>query len=76
MPMRGNLADAKDFAQRHGAWLAERLRRLPDGVAFVDGASPAAARRSRIASSIAPRARGTVWLRMRRRRREHAVRRR
>ena len=38
MPMRGSLADARDFAERHGAWLAERLRKLPDGIAFTDGA--------------------------------------
>lgn len=61
MPMRGSLADAKDFAQRHGAWLAERLRRLPDGVKFVDGASlPLRGEQVRI--SHRPRARGTVWL--------------
>jgi predicted metal-dependent hydrolase len=60
MPMRGNLADAKDFAQRHGAWLAERLRRLPDGVAFVDGANlPLRGDAVRIVHR--PRARGTVW---------------
>ena len=61
MPMRGNLADAKDFAQRHGAWLAERLRRLPDGIAFTDGASlPLRGEQVRITHR--PRARGTVWL--------------
>ena len=69
MPMRGNLADAKDFAQRHGAWLAERLRKLPDGVAFVDGASlplrgephphrpPSARARHRLAANAATTAR-------------------
>lgn len=61
MPMRGNLADAKDFAQRHGAWLAERLRRLPDGVAFADGAKlPLRGEQVRIAHRA--RSRGTVWL--------------
>jgi predicted metal-dependent hydrolase len=60
MPMRGNLADARDFAQRHGAWLAERLRRLPDGVAFVDGASLPL--RGEVVGIVhRPRARGTVW---------------
>jgi predicted metal-dependent hydrolase len=61
MPMRGSLTDAKDFAQRHGAWLAERLRRLPDGVMFADGAVlPLRGEQVRIAHR--PRARGTVWL--------------
>jgi predicted metal-dependent hydrolase len=60
MPMRGNLADARDFAQRHGPWLAERLRKLPDGIAFVDSASlPLRGELHRIAHR--PRARGTVW---------------
>lgn len=60
MPMRGSLAEAKDFAQRHGGWLAERLRRLPDGVTFVDGATlPLRGEVVRI--SHRPRSRGTVW---------------
>src|SRR5262249_46966006 len=46
--------------QRHGAWLAERLRRLPDGVTFVDGAMlPLRGELVRIAHR--PRSRGTVW---------------
>jgi predicted metal-dependent hydrolase len=60
MPMRGSLTDAREFAQRHGAWLAERLRRMPDGIAFTDGASlPFRGEMVRIAHR--PRARGTVW---------------
>jgi predicted metal-dependent hydrolase len=60
MPMRGNLADAKEFAQRHGAWLAERLRKLPQSIAFADGAIlPLRGEPHRIAHR--PRARGTVW---------------
>ena len=61
MPMRGSLADAKDFAQRHGAWLAERLRRLPDGVTFADGAV-VPLRGEQVCIAHRPRARGTVWL--------------
>jgi predicted metal-dependent hydrolase len=61
MPMRGNLADARDFAQRHGAWLAERLRKLPDGVAFAGGAS-LPLRGEQVHIMHRPRARGTVWL--------------
>ena len=61
MPMRGNLADAADFARRHGSWLAERLRKLPDGVAFVDGATvPLRDEPHRLVHRA--RSRGTVWL--------------
>lgn len=61
MPLRGNLAEARDFAERHAEWLAERLRRLPDLVAFTDGASlPLRGEMHRIAHR--PRMRGTVWL--------------
>jgi predicted metal-dependent hydrolase len=37
MPPRGTLADAKDFAQRHGAWIAARLGRLPKAAPFQPG---------------------------------------
>lgn len=37
MPPRGSVKQAKDFAQRHGAWIAARLRRLPDTVPFAHG---------------------------------------
>lgn len=37
MPPRGTLADAKDFAQRHGAWIAARLGRLPKAAPFEHG---------------------------------------
>ena len=35
MPKRGSLASAKDFAQRHAAWIAARLSRVPKPVPFV-----------------------------------------
>lgn len=38
MPKRGSLTAARDFAQRHAAWIATRLHRLPEAVPFVDGA--------------------------------------
>ena len=38
IPLRGSLTDAKAFAQRNGAWIATRLRRLPAAAPFVDGA--------------------------------------
>ena len=53
MPPRGTLADAKDFAQRHGGWIAARLGRLPKAAPFLR-ARGAAARCCRIASCIAP----------------------
>src|ERR1700716_2552889 len=37
MPPRGTLADAKDFARRHGAWIAARLGRLPKAAPFHPG---------------------------------------
>jgi predicted metal-dependent hydrolase len=37
MPPRGTLADAKDFARRHGAWIAARLGRLPKAAPFHSG---------------------------------------
>lgn len=61
MPLRGNLVDARDFVERHADWLAERLRRLPDLVAFADGAClPLRGEMHRIVHR--PRMRGTVWL--------------
>src|SRR5262249_5887089 len=39
MPPRGSLREAKEFAQRHGAWIAARLRRLPEGAPFTEGAT-------------------------------------
>ncbi len=38
MPPRGSVRQAKEFAQKHGAWIAARLRRLPDGAPFMHGA--------------------------------------
>src|SRR5256714_15158014 len=39
MPPRGTLADAKDFAQRHGGWIAARPGRLPKAAPFPTGLS-------------------------------------
>jgi predicted metal-dependent hydrolase len=39
MPMRGSMATARDFALRHGGWLAARFLKLPDMVDFCDGAT-------------------------------------
>src|SRR5258708_9350459 len=37
IPPRGTIADAKDFAQRHGGWIAARLGRLPKAAPFLPG---------------------------------------
>ena len=37
MPMRGSMAAAKEFAERHAAWIGARLRRLPQPVPFLPG---------------------------------------
>src|SRR3569833_2075518 len=60
MPPRGTIADAKDFAQRHGGWIAARLGRLPKAAPFLPGTVlPLRG----IAHRIVHRAgqRGTVW---------------
>lgn len=37
MPPRGSLREARDFAQKHGAWIAARLKRLPQAAPFTHG---------------------------------------
>jgi predicted metal-dependent hydrolase len=60
MPPRGTIADAKDFAQRHGGWIAARLGRLPKAAPFQAGVSVPL---RGVAHRIVHRAgsRGTVW---------------
>ena len=61
MPLRGSMREAKAFAQRHGGWIAARLRRLPEAAPFVDGAVvPLRGVEHRIAHR--PGKRGTVWI--------------
>src|ERR1700760_3570213 len=38
MPARGALKAAREFAERHAAWIGVRLSRLPKPVAFAPGA--------------------------------------
>jgi predicted metal-dependent hydrolase len=38
MPKRGSMTAARDFAERHAAWIAARLHRLPEAVPFAHGA--------------------------------------
>ena len=37
MPPRGSVKDARAFAQRSGAWIAARLKRLPQPIPFAEG---------------------------------------
>jgi predicted metal-dependent hydrolase len=60
MPPRGTIADAKDFAQRHGGWIAARLGRLPKAAPFLPGTVVSL---RGVAHKIVHRngQRGTVW---------------
>jgi len=61
MPPRGSLREAKEFAQRHGGWIATRLGRLPKAAPFADGVvMPLRGVEHRIAHR--PKVRGTVWI--------------
>ena len=60
MPPRGSVREAKDFAQKHGGWIAARLRRLPEAAPFADGSVlPLRGVPHRIVHR--PGTRGTVW---------------
>jgi len=61
MPPRGSVKQAREFARKNGAWIAARLRRLPDAMPFAHGALlPLRGVSHRIdhRKSI----RGTVWI--------------
>ena len=64
MPPRGTIVDAKDFAQRHGGWIAARLGRLPKAAPFHTGTVVPL---RGVAHRIVHRAglRGTVWTEVR-----------
>ncbi len=60
MPPRGSLKQAREFAQKHGGWIAARLGRLPEPAPFAHGAViPLRGVDHRIAHCRG--ARGTVW---------------
>ncbi len=64
MPPRGTLTEARDFAERHGAWIAARLGRLPKPAPFLPGTLvPLRGVDHRIVHRAG--ARGTVWTEMR-----------
>jgi len=60
MPQRGSLREARAFAERHAAWIAARLNRLPEVIPFVDGAV-APLRGVNHLLAHRPGARGVVW---------------
>jgi predicted metal-dependent hydrolase len=61
MPSRGTLKQAREFAERHAAWIGVRLARLPQPVAFAPGEiAPLRGVAHRIVHR--PQARGVVWV--------------
>jgi predicted metal-dependent hydrolase len=61
MPPRGSVKQAREFAQKNGAWIATRLRRLPDAMPFAHGTLlPLRGVDHRIEHRRG--ARGTVWI--------------
>jgi predicted metal-dependent hydrolase len=61
IPPRGTLKEAREFAQKHGGWIAARLGRLPEVVRFADGILvPLRGLPHRIVHR--PGMRGTVWV--------------
>jgi predicted metal-dependent hydrolase len=60
MPVRGSVREAKAFAERSGAWIAARLKRLPQAIPFADGLMlPLRGVPHKVVHR--PGARGTVW---------------
>jgi len=60
IPPRGTLKEAREFAQKHGGWIAARLGRLPEAVPFAHGVVlPLRGVQHRIVHRQS--ARGTVW---------------
>src|SRR5215471_17683281 len=60
IPPRGSFREAREFAEKHGAWIAARLDRLPRAAPFKHGVEiPLRG----VVHTIAHRrgARGTVW---------------
>ncbi len=60
MPPRGSVKEAREFAQKHGGWIAARLKRLPEAAPFAHGIEvPLRGVTHRIVHRRG--ARGTVW---------------
>lgn len=61
MPMRASLREAREFTERHAAWIAARLNRLPATIPFAHGAV-VPVRGVDHALLHCPHARGTAWV--------------
>jgi predicted metal-dependent hydrolase len=61
MPHRASLRDARAFAERHAAWIAARLNRLPATIPFAHG-SIVPLRGVDHALIHVPQKRGTAWI--------------
>jgi predicted metal-dependent hydrolase len=60
IPPRGTLKEAREFAQKHGGWIAARFDRLPKAAPFTDGiVVPLRGEAHRIVHRRGVR--GTVW---------------
>src|SRR6516162_7266248 len=60
MPPRGSVKEAREFAQKHGGWIAARLKRLPEAAPFAHGTDvPLRGISHRIVHRRGER--GTVW---------------
>lgn len=60
MPPRGSVKEAREFAEKHGGWIATRLERLPEAAPFAHGTVvPLRGLAHRIVHRRG--ARGTVW---------------
>ncbi len=61
MPPRGTLKEARDFAEKHGGWIAARLGRLPEAAPFCHGSIVPV---RGVAHRLVHRrtSRGTVWI--------------
>ena len=61
MPPRGCIREAKEFAQKHGGWIAQRLHHLPKAEPFIHGTCvPLRGHPHRIVHRKGER--GTVWV--------------
>jgi predicted metal-dependent hydrolase len=61
IPQRSSLSSAREFAERHAAWIGARLARLPKPVAFAPG-SRTPLRGVEHVIAHRPNARGVVWI--------------
>ena len=60
MPARSSLKSAREFAERNAAWMGARLRRIPEPVDFIPGASVPLRGIAHTICHVEDR-RGTVW---------------